>query len=211
MTEAQKAKRAQIEKIWKILRGSLKKSFQRGVSRPLAKLGAKMKLPEVIIATDDHPVYPGALKEDKELASLFNTNRCVHETVSSQDCRDTNNKLFSVNYLDREIRKDVANHVRETTRHSQEPNMMMDRMTVYLVQHNTEKKFRIKAPLLLATKHWEVAGISEEKVLAPRLGKFQRRPWHTKEMGESFQILWKREIPRPKGAPKRPQANFWMA
>ena len=211
MTDAQKAKRAQIEMTWKIPRGALKKSFQRGVAKPLAKLGSQTILEKVIINTDEHPLYSKALTEDKSLASLFSEGICIHQTVNSKDHRDTNSPLFSVNYMDREIRKDLANHVRETTRHSQEPNMMMDRMTVYLVQHNTEKRFRIKAPKGMGTKHWIIAGIRPETVINPRKGKFRQRPWFTEDFEESFKILWKREIPRPHGTPKRIQANFWMA
>ena len=145
------------------------------------------------------------------VATLFDKGVCRHQKVNSKAHRDVKNPLFSVNYLDREIRKDLANHVRETTRYSQEPNMMMDRMTVYLVQHNTEKKFRIKMRKEVRTKHWGVAGIQSEKVVTATLGKFRRRPWFTDDLPESFKILWKRETPRPQGAPKRIQAKFWMA
>jgi len=210
MTPAQKAKRAEIEKTWKIPRGALKKSFQRGVTTPLAKLIENKTLPEILLTTDEHPVYPGAIKTDKNLASLYDENICKHRTISSKKNRDHKNELFSVNYMDREIRKDLANHVRETTRFAHEPNMMMDRMTVYLVEHNPQKRFRIKAPKIFNDRHCTIAGVDPAKVIVPRLVRFLRRPWYSDTMAECYQILWKRQIPRPLGMPKRIQAKFWL-
>jgi len=209
MTLKQREKREIIERTWKIPRGSLKHSFQRAVNEPLIRMKKVADKIPVELSTDFHSVYPGALKEDPNMANLLATNIYVHKKVSSRVTRDYENPLFSVNYLDREIRKDVANHVRETTRYAREPNRMMDRMTVYLVQHNTEKKYRIKSKQSDQTRHWQVAGIKENSVTSLTEKSFARRPWWNENMTESMKILWTQSIARPKGNPKRTQAQFW--
>ena len=45
--------------------------------------------------------------------------------VSGKAARTKNNRLFAVNYLDREIRKDNASHVRETVQFSRNGNSRM--------------------------------------------------------------------------------------
>jgi hypothetical protein len=48
-----------------------------------------------------------------------------------------------VNYLDREIRKDLAEHHRETVCFARSQLMSDARMWIYLVWHNTDKPYRI--------------------------------------------------------------------
>ena len=49
--------------------------------------------------------------------------------------RSRDNPLFAVNYMDREVRKDVANHVRQTTRGARNVKDPMNRLAIYRVMH----------------------------------------------------------------------------
>ena len=57
-----------------------------------------------ILITDEHQSYP------KAILPFRATTDIVHSTVSSQLARTGDNPLFAVNYIDREIRKDLAEH-----------------------------------------------------------------------------------------------------
>ncbi|MCX7788486.1 MAG: hypothetical protein N2442_12415 [Spirochaetes bacterium] len=56
--------------------------------------------------------------------------------MRSRRARTRSNPLFAVNYLDREVRKDAANHVRETTRGSRNVKDLMNRLALNQVVHN---------------------------------------------------------------------------
>lgn len=48
------------------------------------------------------------------------------------------------NYIDRQFRKDQANHVRETVQFARCPQAMMSRLTIYQVYHNCFSPWRVK-------------------------------------------------------------------
>jgi len=216
MTEKQKALRRDLEKTWKAYKGDLKRSFIRGVTGVLIPLVQNAKKEQVILNTDAHPVYPGALSDKKGiLLTLCKERKYIHTITSSKVTRDVRNPLFAVNYLDREIRKDVANHVRETTRYSRNPNALMERLSIYFVMHNTEKKWRIAKPYAQYRSHAEAAGLEHSSQSHLTLGTFVRRPWkgRIKEGSTGFEEsalrLWDRSIPMLKGQGKKRQAGFW--
>jgi hypothetical protein len=81
------------------------------------------------------------------------------------------NDLFSVNYLDRECRKDLAEHHRETTCHAREANDSVERMCVYNTIHNFFKAYRINPGKSEYRTHADAAGIPRE-LYGPLLKKF---------------------------------------
>ena len=74
--------------------------------------------------------------------------------------RDRRNPLFPVNYIDRELRKDLAEHVRETVRFARNVNHCMERLWVYLLDHNVYKRFRINDRVGVERSHADEAGAS---------------------------------------------------
>ncbi len=87
-----------------------------------------------------------------------------HVRISGKDHRGLNNKLFPVNYMDREFRKDLAEHVRETTRFGRNVSKSIARMEIYRVHHNFIKKFRINTGDRIWETHAEAAGFDLQEV-----------------------------------------------
>lgn len=88
----------------------------------------------------------------------------THVTICGKDHRGLNNELFPVNYMDREFRKDLAEHVRETTRFGRNVSNSVERMEIYRVHHNCIKKFRINTRDRVWETHAEAAGFDLQEV-----------------------------------------------
>lgn len=84
------------------------------------------------LKTDEHKSYLRALKRLPREKSLL----LRHEQYSSRAPRTVGSPLFPVNYVDRQLRKDLANHVRETVQFARSPSAMMNRLTIYQGYHN---------------------------------------------------------------------------
>jgi hypothetical protein len=100
--------------------------------------------------------------------------RFVHRTVSSRAARTVDNPLFPVNYLDREIRKDLHEHARETTCFGRNVNRQMERSALYCYWHNFRKLHRARGDV---RSHAEVSG--QDLGLIARLSPsiWQKRAW----------------------------------
>ncbi len=88
-----------------------------------------------------------------DAADARHDGRLIHRRVDSRAPRTTSNPLFPVNYMDREFRKDLAEHVRETVRFARNVNHSMERLWVYLLSHNLFKRFRINDPVAVDRTH----------------------------------------------------------
>ncbi len=150
MSDHQKRVRKRLESSDVGMSGELTASFERVCStiHELAEVKGQLTL-----HTDEKREYRTVLE-----ASGLLEQRVRHFTTPSRKARTYRNPLWAVNYYDREIRKDQANHVRQTTRWSQEANNCMERMYVYAGYHNFFKPFRIKpcdnrTKYLLPIKH----------------------------------------------------------
>jgi hypothetical protein len=114
MTNKQKAKRAILEKRFKANSKGIERSFSRIATESLRVLSDEGR-PGIELWTDEHQAYPRGIAGSPCAASMQGIGRLTHQTVSSRAARTTENPLFSVNYFDREIRKDLHEHVREST------------------------------------------------------------------------------------------------
>lgn len=83
------------------------------------------------LKTDEHKAYVRAFKRVPAAAACL-----MHEQHSSRKPRTTGNPLFPVNYCDRQLRKDLANHVRESVQFARCPSAMMTRLCLYQMYHN---------------------------------------------------------------------------
>ena len=121
---------------------------------------------QLTLSTDEHRSYPPAIKDVPSLGSLLSAGRLVHQPISSREARTKENPLFVVNYVDRQMRKNMAEHVRETIRQGREVNCQMERMAVFMVMHNFLTPKRIKDRALFGEQltHAEAAGIGGEQL-----------------------------------------------
>ena len=113
-----------------------------------------------VLFTDEHQTYPKAILPARASVDI------EHRTVSSRVSRTRDNPLFAVNYIDREIRKDLAEHHRESVCFARNAGHSTARMWVYLVWHNIEKPYRISPRSGRA--HAEVSGVPAKRLMRER-------------------------------------------
>jgi transposase-like protein len=154
MTDGQKARRAGLEARFR--------ADPRGIERGFAELArdglhvlSDGPRPRLALWTDEKLEYARALSRASCVSGMVAAGRIVHETVSSRRARTSGNPLFSVNYIDRELRKDLHEHVRGTVCFGRNVNRQMERLTLYLFLHNHQKAHRIKGE---GKSHAAVAG-----------------------------------------------------
>jgi hypothetical protein len=155
--------------------------------------------------TDEKEQYRFALNEDPFTCRLKVTDSFIHTTINSKEPRTIMNELFSVNYLDREVRKDVPEYHRETVCFGRNVNNSLERLCVYFFHHNFIKRYRIGVSCEERT-HAEVAGVEKEVVRRICAEVIRRRSFYhdgSVSYGGFFDELWRRELPTP--LKKRPE------
>ena len=202
MTDEQKEIRAELEKYFRADPKGIQKSFRR-LYLYLSQLIRDARLPSVRLATDEHPAYVRAARGHLSLKTLKTQGRYTHLRVSSKAPRTMMNPLFAVNYLDRQLRKDLAEHVRETVCFGKNVSRVLDRFVVYATYHNLQKPFReVRGDF---RSHAEVAGLSSENVGSLCYGMYSRRAFYSKAKPEgSLNRVWLRRYLTPlKEKPER--------
>lgn len=143
MTEAQKKRRAILDRYWRPERSELANRCKVAFRDLLSLYLNRTSLSPFTLYTDEKKEYARALSTLTEARHLTEIDILRHRTISSRAARTRRNPLFPVNYLDREIRKNSAAHVRETVRFDREVNMTASRMAIHLGFHTFRKPFRI--------------------------------------------------------------------
>jgi transposase-like protein len=149
--------------------------------------------------TDEKEQYRLALNEDPFTCRLAVNDSFSHITISSKAPRTILNDLFSVNYLDREVRKDLPEFHRETVCFSRNVTNSLERLCVYFFHHNFIKRYRIGVPGEERT-HAEVAGVERQDVERIREEVITTRSFYhdgSVSYGGFFDELWRRELPTP--------------
>ena len=189
MTEKQKTMRAILDTRWKPKKGAIGKSFARALQVIALKWDRK-NMPQLSLHTDEHPAYPGVIRSIEGLDAAYGKD-LVHERHSSKLPRDKSNPLFSVNYIDRELRKDVAAHARESTCIGRNVANGLSRLAVYMAWHNYWKPYRVrtKEPEKRCP-HAEYAGVDPSENMAAKERCFKERAFLTKAGLDP----WAREI-----------------
>jgi len=196
MTESQKLKRLAYEKEWRAPANAIYLS-----SKELLTLGCHIsfgsrKLP-IEFKTDEKREYRRALEQSLPYADWKQTGLLLHERTSSKAARTLQNPLFPVNYLDRQIRKDLAEHVRETVRFARRLEFSLERMAIHLTHHNYFKAFRNRCDDPELT-HGEAAGLDRNALLAAKSQVFRDRGLGWRENLEKWQIdVWMRRTKVP--------------
>lgn len=200
MTEAQKRRRTELEKLFRPPGGGIKHAFGELLDEALPLVDRKQRGSGVVeLRTDEKREYRWALTDHSYYRVLRLEGRLVHRTVSSRAARTVRNPLFAVNYFDREIRKDLANHVRETVCFARNVNAAMERLWIYAVRHNLVKRYRERQPRRDTSTHASVAGIAEATIRRVQRQYFTRRAFFSKIAGlpASLVLLWRRQLETP--------------
>lgn len=186
MTDEQKRTRLQLEQRWKADPQAVRKAFDELITH------IRCDGTSPVLFTDEKREYRRSLRGTP----------ITHIRVNSQLPRTVSNDLFSVNYLDREIRKDCANHVRETVCFSRNVNNCMERLWVYFAYHNYSKQYRIRSGE--RRTHAQVAGIESTEIKKVLKSYYTRRSFLSRiDLTGSMRLLWLRKLETPlAGVPK---------
>lgn len=141
MTDCQKARRAEIEQDYRAPGNAIYQSSLEMLGFGCQLAFESRTLP-IRILSDEKPEYSRALSHLRPFGEWMNQGLLVHSTTSSKAVRSLDNPLFPVNYLDRQLRKDLAEHVRETVRFARRLECSLERAVIHLVHHNCFKVFR---------------------------------------------------------------------
>ena len=197
MTEHQRRRRAALERLFRADPQALTHSFS-DICDTVCRLLAYGNRASTRLDTDCHSAYRRALKHHGAAIVLQRDGRLVHTTTSSRVVRSVDNPLAALNTLDRQIRIDLAEHVRETVRFARNPNRSLERFTVWAYHHNYRKRYLINQPATDSTTHSTAAGIHTSIVDAALQAITRRRRFlsHTPITGE-FRRIWLRMFERP--------------
>jgi hypothetical protein len=186
MTEEQKEKRARLEAIAKADPKSIRTSFINLSTDLLHRLTAK-GITRKTLFTDEHRAYPMAFRRVKDFSKLFDLKQ-----IPSTAARTRGNPLFPVNYVDRQLRKDLSDHCRETVQFAHCPSALMARASVYRFYHNCVIPRRVwQHRKGNEETHAERAGMSRGKlgeVIKRYMGK--RVFFHKIRLGLEEQKTW---------------------
>ena len=197
MSEAQKRRREKLERLFRADPQALTHAFT-DICDTLCRLIDASARSHTRLDTDCHTAYRHALGRHGGWHLLVGAGRVSRRTTSSRAPRTATNALAAVNTIDRQIRIDCAEHVRETVRFARNPNRSMERFSVWAYSYNYLKRQCIGQPAGDRTTHALAAGIEQLAVqTADRLLTRRRRFLsHTPLVGE-FRRIWLRMMERP--------------
>ena len=170
-------------------RDTIKKGFKELVSQINRISGARSPL---LLSTDERSQYVSAISEDATIQNRRSEGTFAHVRINSKLPRTLRNDLFSVNYIDREMRKDIPEYRRETVCIGRNVCNGLERLCVYFFHHNFIKRYRIGVAGEKRS-HAEVAGMHAKEV--ERIRQDVVRPRRFIGDGETkaggfFEALW---------------------
>lgn len=197
MTEEQKKKRQRLEDIFRPPPGAIEDSFAL-ISLELVRVKDDGRHHPLILWTDQHKAYPRALQHNPHIARMIESGEIRHETISSRKQRTRQNPLFPVNYIDREIRKDLHEHVRESVCFGRNVNRQMERLALYLFRHNFKKTHRARNH---PESHAEFAGYDRAQIESKFTGLWEDRAWYSRTvLADWMEKIWRRLYQTPLAA-----------
>ena len=198
MTDKQKEKRAELEKLVNFKQKGHEKGF-REILVTIKDLMNDSKKEAITISTDEKPDYKRAIEHFPWFKGKIAAGEIIHNTISSRAARTHENPLFPVNYMDRELRKDQANHRRETVCFARNVNNMLNRMMIYFHWHNYHKPYRIADKEMSRYQHAEQAGLDRKEYTGELFHLFTRRRFlsFSRQVKRFWKLLWKKMLVTP--------------
>lgn len=197
MTTAQRARAEKLYPRVQFERGAVGRTFGDILSSLAEERAICARRPLVLI-TDEKKEYVDALHRLRLWREQDESHRVALRRISSKLPRTFSNPLFPSNYLDREIRKDQANHHRESTCFSRNVANGMSRLLCYLVHHNYRKRFRIKAPVGEDAVHAQLAGLAGSLVERSVEAMFSARSFLTRlRLPPTLDRIWRKGFRTP--------------
>ena len=155
-----------------------KRAIERSFSEHLDLLAAERSISiqrPLVLVTDEKLEYARAFRHHRLYLEQTDERRCVQVRIPSTLSRTRWNPLFASNYYDREVRKDQAQHRRETTCFARSAANDMSRLYAYLVWHNYDKRYLVNWQVDRTKTHAEIAGIARQHLLRLRPAMFKVR------------------------------------
>ena len=176
---------------------SISRSFARVVEQ-IEQLVEGSSTTSATVYSDEKQQYATCISRSPTLQRMRQEGSFAHVRISSRKARTTANRLFSVNYLDRQIRKDCANHVRETVQYSRDASNCMGRLAIYRAFHNYWKPYRIDDKRQGHLLHAEVAGIERARVGQEKWWFFSQRQFLSRlKVSWSDLLIWLKAVGTP--------------
>ena len=196
MTERQRRRRAELEQRFRADPRALECSFSQVVEE--ATRCADATRCDLELRTDEHRSYAHGLAAHPGWNLLCRDGKAVHRTTSSRRIRSASNPLAVVNTLDRSVRNDLAEHVRETIRFARSLSASLERFTVYQHWHNYRKPASINEAHADSSSHGEHAGIPRCAIRSQLRGFYTRRRFLTRTpVWGQMREVWLRIQPTP--------------
>jgi hypothetical protein len=206
MTPHQKMMRSKIDAVWRPSRRALERSV-RSLFVDMAPIiiGRNPPGSTRTLWTDEKREYSHALNSIRRIKMAICCGKLEHKTVSSRIARTRDNPLFPVNYIDREIRKDMGEHARETVKQGRELNCSMERAVVVLGAHTFRKPYRInnRVDIEKELTHAAVAGLVQHPSVKTweEWGYTHRQTWSHFPVGAQrmtwIRTIWQRLYENP--------------
>ena len=196
MTEEQKEQRKNLEKLYRADKKGIQKGFRELVNAAVA-LWKRGIIDYLVLHTDEKPDYFRSIHRGSDAEELIQEGKWLHTWTNSNEKRTGSNPLFAVNYLDRQIRKDLCEHVRETVCFGRNVSECMARIVVYLWHHNYKKPFRINGQGK-EYLHAEMAGLTRRDINGAIKGVMSARRFLSLESVEpALRRVWFKDLETP--------------
>lgn len=197
MTKAQKTRADALYSKVVFERGAIRRTF-REVLESAGKERPTNRRRPFVLNTDEKKEYMYEFRRWHLFRNQDEEHRYIHCRINSKLPRNYYNPLLPSNYLDREIRKDQANHHRETTCFSRNVSNAMERLLCYIVHHNYCKRYRIKAKVEDQRVHAEVAGIDRLGIDRDISAMFKKRVFLSRiKLPVTLERIWKKGYVTP--------------
>jgi len=197
MTRHQKQVREKIENTFRAPKKAVERSFATLLGL-IPTLWDSSRLPRLALWTDEHYAYPRAIQRIPRLVQGLSEQTFSHQTWPSTATRTKLNPLFSVNYYDRELRKDIAAFRRESTCYTRNVANGLSRFMNHLVYHNYQKPYRVAPIKKTGEVHAEMAGIPSAMIAEGLSSFYAERSFLSKQkLSVENRRIWLKEAVTP--------------
>ena len=197
MSEQQKRTRAQLEQRYRAPAEGERDSLTRALAETLSVCWDRSR--PLRLDTDEHPAYQRSVADlTLPLPELAEPARFTHRRTSSRRARTRENPLFPVNYLDRQIRLNLAAHRRETVCYGRNTVATLQRTMLLVCYHNYNKAQLIGDWARQPPVHAVAAGMPAERIKRWWRWFFSRRSFFTRAAPTGFlRSLWLQTLETP--------------